>query len=281
MVAEKQRSAGTAPVGVLVAVRRHWIVALLPVILFVGIAVWLGRERAPRYTATTHLTVSRIYVDNPAGVAGVIEATRSLASIYSRAVFSSRVRDDTARRVGEDALRGSDQLSATQIPESPLIRLSVESSSERRAVALANAASAALGAYVKRHERSDEADVILARYRRAERDYRKQTELNRRLARRYDRDPSSKNEAAIDRAAVDSSSARLRRNALRQSYEAAVQGRTSPPSIEVFSRATSATSDRVEKLQVMVLLGLIAGISAGVALALLREYRKARRRSYV
>jgi uncharacterized protein involved in exopolysaccharide biosynthesis len=30
-----------------------------------------------------------------------------------------------------------------------------------------------------------------------------------------------------------------------------------------------------------VLLGLIAGISAGVALALLREYRKARRRSYV
>ena len=127
-----------APVGVLGALRRLWIVASLPLILLVGVALALGLNRAPRFTATTNLMGGRIYVDNPAGVAGVIEATRSLASVYSRAIFASSVREDTARRLGEDGLRDADRLSATQLPDSPLIKLSAESSSARRAVELSD-----------------------------------------------------------------------------------------------------------------------------------------------
>ena len=159
----------TAPIGVLSALRRHWIVAILPVIVLVGVAAALGLQREPRYTATASLSVGRIYVNNPAGVSSVLEATKSLASVYSRSIRSTAVLQDTERRLGDGSLGASDRLTATPIPESPLIRISAESSSARRAVALANAASGALAAYVGSQGRSDEDSAILAGYRQAER----------------------------------------------------------------------------------------------------------------
>ena len=77
---------------------------------------------------------------------------------------------------------------------------------------------------------------------------------------------------------VASSTALLRRNALRNSYELAVQSGTSPLRIEVFSRATNARSDRIPKLQILLLLAVIGGLAAGTALALIRAYRKVRPR---
>ena len=143
------------PIGVLGALRRHWIVAIVPVIVLVGVAAALGLQRTPRYTATASLSVGRIYINNPAGVSSVLEATKSLASVYSRSIRSTAVLQDTERRLGEGSLGASDQVTATPIPQSPLIRISAESSSARRAVALATAASGALAAYVGRQGRSD------------------------------------------------------------------------------------------------------------------------------
>ena len=62
MAVESVNAPAAPPIGVLSAVRRHWIVATLPVILLVGAAVALGLERPPRYTATANLSVGRIYV---------------------------------------------------------------------------------------------------------------------------------------------------------------------------------------------------------------------------
>ena len=56
------------------ALRRHWIVATVPVIVLVAVALVLGLERAPRYTATANLSVGRIYISNPAGVSGVLRS---------------------------------------------------------------------------------------------------------------------------------------------------------------------------------------------------------------
>ena len=103
MAVESVNTPAAPPIGVLSAVRRHWIVATLPVILLVGAAVALGLERPPRYTATANLSVGRIYVDNPAGVSGVLEATQSLAAVYSRAIRSTAVQTETARRFGRDS----------------------------------------------------------------------------------------------------------------------------------------------------------------------------------
>ena len=68
----------------------------------------------------------------------------------------------------------------------------------------------------------------------------------------------------------------LRREALRASYLNLVQGTASTAGVETFSRATSAASDRVRMLQIMVFLGLVAGVAAGMALALFRAYYKSR-----
>lgn len=279
MAVETLRTTAAPPIGVLSAVRRHWIVATVPVIVLVGAALVLGLERPPRYTATTNLSVGRIYVNNPAGVSGVIEATQSLASVYSRAIHSSAVQQETARRLGKGSLHASGQVSATPVPDSPLIKVSADSSSARGAVALATAASGALAGYVERQGRSDQDAVILSEYQQAVRRYRKRVEERRQLARRYKRDPTPENKAARDRAGVAISVALLRREALRASYLNIVQGTTSTPAIEVFTRATSATSDRFPMLQIMLFLGLIAGLAAGMALALLRAYQGTRPRA--
>jgi hypothetical protein len=261
---------------VLSALRRHWIVAIVPVIVLVGVAAALGLQRTPRYTATASLSVGRIYINNPAGVSSVLEATKSLASVYSRSIRSTAVLQDTERRLGEGSLGASDRVTATPIPQSPLIRISAESSSARRAVALATAASGALAAYVARQERSDEDSVILASYRQAERRYQARVQQRARLARRYGRDPTPTNKAARDQATVAVSVALLRRDAVRASYLNLVQGTGSAPAVEEFTRASDATSDRMRMLQIMLLLGLIAGLAAGVALAMFRARNETR-----
>ena len=266
----------TAPIGVLSALRRHWFVAIVPVIVLVGVAAALGLQRTPRYTATASLSVGRIYINNPAGVTSVLEATRALASVYSRSIRATAVLEDTERRLGEGSLGASDEITATPIPQSPLIRISAESSSARRAVALATAASGALSAYVGRQERSDEDSVILANYRQVERRYQARVQERARLARRYRSDPTSTNKAARDQATVAVSVALLRRDAVRASYLNLVQGTGSIPAVEEFTRASSATSDRMRMLQIMVFLGLVAGLAAGVALALLRARNETR-----
>jgi capsular polysaccharide biosynthesis protein len=275
---ETLRASESPPIGVLTAVRRHWFVAILPVIVFVGAAVALANERPPRYTATADLSVGRIFVNNPAGVSGVIEATQSLASVYSRAISSSAVRDATARAIDERVLRADDDVTATPVPESPLIRITAESSSEGRAIALATAASDALAAYVRRQGRSNKDAAILADYQKAVKSYRQRIEERRRVQRRYDADPTSANEAARDRASVAVSVALLRREAVRANYLNLVQGTAAAASIETFTRATSATSDRLRMQQILVFLGVVAGVGAGTALALLRAYRKSRPR---
>ena len=71
----------------------------------------------------------------------------------------------------------------------------------------------------------------------------------------------------------------LRREALRASYLNLVQGTSSAPAVDEFSRATTATSDRFRMLQIMLFLGLVAGLAAGMALALLRTHHETRPRA--
>jgi uncharacterized protein involved in exopolysaccharide biosynthesis len=73
------------PIGVLGALRRHWIVAILPVIVLVGVAAALGLQRTPRYTATASLSVGRIYVNTPAGVSGWTALRKGLTGDRRRA----------------------------------------------------------------------------------------------------------------------------------------------------------------------------------------------------
>ena len=265
----------------LAALRRHWFVAIVPVVLFVGAAVVLGLHRQPRYTTTSNLSVGHVYVNNAASIPTIIDATQSLASTYSRAISSAEVARDTRRiLVKQRAWPVSGHLSATPIPQSPLIKVSADSQSERGAVALANAGATALANYINRQVRDNDASkTISARYLDASLDYRRSLETWNRLARRYSQNRTAANKAARDHAAAATDTAKLRRDALSQSYQSAVQGGTSSVGVDVFSLAGAPTSDRSRKLQILVFVGLVGGLAAGAALALLRGARDIRRRN--
>jgi uncharacterized protein involved in exopolysaccharide biosynthesis len=263
------------------ALRRHWFLALFPVALFVAGAVVLGMKRPPRYTTTANLSVGHIYVNNPAGIPSIVDATQSLAAVYSRAIHSTPVARETRRILLKDRSGPvSGDLSATPLPDSPLIKVSAESSSESQAIALANAGATALATYVNGQVRDNGASAQLTkRYRAASLRYRQQVDMRNRLNRRYARHPTRATKAARDRASAAADTALLQREALRASYETAVQGGSSSAVVEVFSYASAAKSDRTRKMQLFIFVGLLGGLASGTALALLRASRDIRRRN--
>ena len=278
MTTKVQHTPSVPRIEVLAALRRHWLLALVPVVVLVAAAVVLGLKRPVRYTTTANLSVGHVYVSNPVGIPTIIEATQSLAAVYSRAIGSSAVTRDTRRRLqAEHAFPVSGGLTATPIPQSPLIKVTAESPSQSGAIALANAGAAALAAYVNRQVRDNEASTtISARYLKASVAYRRSLDASTRLARRYSNAPTAANRAARDRAAAATDTARLRRDALSASYQVAVQGGTSSVGVDLFSPASTPTSDRSRMLQILVFVGLLGGIAAGIALALLRASREPR-----
>jgi capsular polysaccharide biosynthesis protein len=283
---ERLRLASDAPqtpaprVEVLTALRRHWFVALFPVVVFVAAAAVLALKRPVRYTSTATLSVGHVYVSNPVGIPTIIEATQSLASVYSRAINASTVVQDTRRRLGRDASSVTGGLSATPIPSSPLIRITAQSPTQHGAMALADAGAAALAVYINGQVRdSNQTTTLSTRYRQASLAYRKALDTSDRLERRYARNPTKANKAARDSASAVTDTAALRRDALRASYQTAVQGGISSVGVQVFAPAGAPASDRGEKLQLLLFVGLLGGIAAGMAFALILAARDLRRAS--
>jgi hypothetical protein len=267
----------TAPPGidVLGALRRHWLVVLLSVMLLVGAAVGLGLRRPARYTSTATLQVGHVYISNPAGVSTIIEATQTLAGVYSRTIHATSVQQDVARRLQRASVRVSGALSATPLPSSPLIRVTAEATSATGATALANAGANALQAYVNHQVHATDVTATLTkRYRQAALEYRQKKDTSDRLARRYRLHRTKRNKSARDAAGAATDSALLAVQALQASYQQAIAGGTASAVVESFSRAGASTSDRRQTLQILVFVGLLGGIAAGVALALLRTYRE-------
>lgn len=258
-------------------VRRHWRLVLAAVLVLVTVALVIGLKRTPEYTAQAELSVGHAYVDSPAGIPGVIEATKSLASVYSRTASGSAVREGMARRLRADGISTTGTLSATPIPDSPLIRITGEAGSEREAVALANAGAEALTAYVNGQVTSDRADdAAVERFEEASTELRQALADRARATGAYRADPTPSNRVVLDRASSAVDVADLRREAIRAEYQASGRSGSNAPTLETFSPAQSATSDRSSTLQILLFIALVGGAAAGVALALLRAQRELR-----
>lgn len=269
----------TAPLGVdvLGALRRYWPAVVLSVVLLVGGAVALGLKRPATYKSTALLQVGHVYVSNPAGVSTIIESTQTLAGVYSRTIHATSVQQDVARRLKRAPIRVSGALSATPLPSSPLIKVTAAATSPAGATALANAGANALQAYVNHQVRATDVTVSLTkRYQRAALVYRRKKDTSDRLARRYRLHPTKANRSARDASGAATDSALLAVQALQSSYQQAIAGGTASAVVENFARAGAATSDRKQTMQILVFVGLLGGIAAGIALALLGAYRQTR-----
>ena len=260
-----------------ITLRRHWPTVLATIAIFFAAALLLGIKRTPEYTATAELSVGHAYVDSPAGIPGVIEATKALASVYSRTARSSAVRDGAARRLQAQGVSETGEITATPIPDSPLIKVNGVADSEGDAVALANAGADALAAQVNREvaaSRTEKATV--KRFELASREWRRTLDARARATGTYRGDPTPTNRIVLDRASSAVEVAELRRDTIREQYVASGLSNSSAPTLETFSPAYSATSDRATTLQILLFIALIGGGAAGVALALLRGQRELR-----
>ena len=264
-------------VSLLAALRRHPVAAALPVLLLVALAIVLGLSRPPNYTAETRLIVGRIDIGAPGALAGFSNATESLASAYSRAVTAEQVIDRTARRTGRSTEALQEQIAATPIPESPVFGVSAIAESEDAAVGLANSVGDSLIDYIRRLNRSNpDARRLLNEFKVASREVIRLSDIEARLRRRT-RGGNLAQQNVLQDAAAETEGAQLRRQALREGYQASQQGQSSTQLLQVLNPATDAESDRGEILQLLLAIALIAGVPTGVGLALLRTNRSVRR----
>jgi hypothetical protein len=269
-------------VNAMEAVRRHPLVAGLPVLAFLVAALAIGLTRTPVYTAESRLAVGGIDFSAPGALSGFATASQALASTYARGVEAAPVLRQVSRdtKLPPEVLRS--RLSATPLPQSPVIRVISSTSSAAEAEAIANSGSTALADYVARLNRggSDKSQRFFDEYQRAVKDVQTAT-LERDEAQTDLKESDTKaNRDAVVRARSRLVTAQLRQSALGANYLSTTRGRVAVAQVQPLTQATSASSDRMKRLQLLILIALVAGGLSGVALATLRANRLARRRFF-
>lgn len=271
------RSAPAQP-SVLEAARLHplLVAGALLVALAAGLALALARPAV--YTATTQLRAGGFDVSVPGAVSGYATASVALATTYSYSVHEPAVVAAVAHELHMPQDRVFDAVSASALPERPILRVRAQAASERRAVALANATAAALA-----HRRlgvaspAERARRLRAYQRAAERLAGLRAQQHARQA-AYQASESAAAGRALARTEAAVAAQQVALDARRDAYVAGAQSATATPGVEVVAPARSAASDARSTLQLYLIAALAAGLSAGLALALLAERRARSRR---
>jgi capsular polysaccharide biosynthesis protein len=260
------------------AIRRHWLLAVLPMIVLVGLAVAAAYARDPVYTAQTRLSVGRLDASAPEALAGFTGASSALAETYSRSIRGDAIVAEVARKSGLSRGFVKSTLSATSIPETPVFTVFGKTGSPRTAVQLSVLASRALKQQTAQAGRSTpNADRILRDYQRASK-AKAEAELavsSARSAYRDERTANNQQWLVDSEAALAKVQAQV--EAARAAYVSGRQGQGSVSLINVIERATTASSDRDNVLQLWGFGAAITGIAIGFALAYWRARALARR----
>jgi uncharacterized protein involved in exopolysaccharide biosynthesis len=265
-------------VGLFEALGRHWFVALLPVLAFVALGAAYAVTRPPVYTARSTLSVMQLDLSSPGALAGFPAATQALASAYSRAVDSEALTAPVAKTLRQNAADVAASTSATPVPQSPVIHVLATGDLPAGAIDRANAMSRQLVTYVAALSRTDRrGKTLLRQYREAARAYQAALAAQGRAQRAYDRAQNDRNQARLIRSRADASTAELRSQTIRTRYEQSQQALSNSTALQILSPARTAQSDRRSRFELAVLIGLVAGLLVGAALASWRFQRVARR----
>jgi uncharacterized protein involved in exopolysaccharide biosynthesis len=242
------------------AVLRHPFVTIFTILVFVAGAVAFGILREPVWTSEARLGVGELSPSTDSAP-GIVEANQQLASAYSRAVSADRVLKPVSTELGLPKADVRSRLSASPIPESPVITVDGTGPSARQAVAIAQVGTSALVRYIRElGNRNPEAERLLTELTGARRD----------LAR-------LQKTAVVGAANPDLDEVKLRVKSLEAQYLDTTQRAGATPITEL-NPAEAATSDRNKVLKLALVAGLLAGLAVGAALATLREVRVRRTR---
>ncbi len=261
------------------ALRRHLPLFLAPVVLLTAAGVLLGLARTPVYTAESRLMVGKVNPNSPA-LGGFVQTTTALATAYSRSIGASAVVDPVGARLRLDPAQVASRLTASPIPQSPVVRVIATGATAPAAVAVARLAAPQLERYVTALNASNpDGPRLLRSYRSATLAAGSAQARVAHLARVYAQAQTPAHLARLDDAQADRGTAQLTANAAGAAYELSEQGQASTQIVTVLSLATSAATDRRHMLELLAFAGLLAGLLLGTLLAWAAEQRGVRPRT--
>jgi hypothetical protein len=258
-----------ARIGALEAVRRSFLLVLLPVVLLVGGAVAYGLARKPTYTSEARLSVGGLNLTTQT-LPGYTTAVQQLAVAYSRAIDATPVISPVASRFGLSRDEVARRISATPIEGSPVIRIRATSRDRNEAVRMADSTAGSLVRYaITLNSGSDASAQLLRKFVAASRDLQNATAASRKLKLNDPRRKAAKTREDI---------AQLRLQTASGLYQQSQVGRANLNLVQRLAPAASATSDRAQVLQQLGAGALIAGLLIGIGLAIYRGNRLVVRR---
>jgi capsular polysaccharide biosynthesis protein len=247
---------------------RHPLLVVLPVLVGLAIAGYLGLSRAPVYKGTVQMSIGRIDLGAPGALAGFSVATQNLASAYSRAISADAVVQPVAAKLHTTTKSVKRRLSASPIADSPVFIVEAKAGSPRLAVETANLASTSLTDYVTELNRSNpDSQRLFRAFQGAALAYNRLVDARESASRAYDLNPTKSRRRRLDRARAKADGALLRRETLRVAYQNSNQGQSSTSLVQTLSPAQEASSDRGPKLQIFLFSGLLGGVAVGLATA--------------
>ncbi len=254
-------------VGVGEALRRYWLIPLACAVLLGAAGAQLGLHRTSVFTASSKLSVGTTNVNTPAALGGFAASAPTLAGAYSRSISAAAVVNPIVHRFGVSPALVRSRLVASPVPETPVIRIDATGPSAASAVRLANAASRSLARYAGSLNGSTaQGASLLRRYQRA------QLELERA---KQARDLATGPEHT--RAAAEAAAALLRAESLASAYRTSQAGVGASDPLQVIEQASSASSDRAARIELLAFTGLLGGLVVGCAIALAIGNRRLRR----
>lgn len=122
----------------------HMRLVVAITLLATALGVGYGVMRPPVYKGEARLYVGKMLsLTNTAAIAGLANAGSQIASDYARLITTSTVKTAVEKRLHHPGSLGG-RLTASPVPQSPLIRVDATAPSKGAAVALAQAGAAAL-----------------------------------------------------------------------------------------------------------------------------------------
>jgi capsular polysaccharide biosynthesis protein len=272
-----------APSGlVLSAIARNRLIIAVFSVVVALLAAAYGHTRPRTYTASTTLQVGQVNPNSP-GFYSYVESAAALATAFSRAITAEPVLAAVQHSLKLSPATAASRLSAEPLPLSPAFRIIATGPTEASAVALANVTSRAIVTYVSESNSANpEAESLLQEYHNASLQLQQATTNLEHLAYTHrtpaKAEPSFSGVLAPAKAEKETALARLA--AIRAAYTAAVSSQA-PRSglVSLIAGASTASSDRRSKVEVLGFIGLLAGLVIGCIVAVLREQRRRRRLS--
>jgi hypothetical protein len=245
------------------------LLVVVCVLLCAGAGVAAGLLRSPKYKAESQVFVGSFDVRTVA-ISGFVTASVQLADAYSRLASSDAVVVPVSQRLGLSRETVRNDLTSSNIPGSPVVRLDATGSNRRSAIRLARTATAVTIERVQRLTTGQsEAERLLRQFRQEVHS----AELAESAATRLRDSGATVSQSKLLAAQTRAETARLRATALGNLYNEVRSNARGAAQAHVIRNALSASDDRSEVLQRLILLGAAAGLVLGAGLATLRQRR--------